>query len=435
MSNIISISLLLVIGLIFLLMSGMWVGIALALIGYFGLTFVVGGGMEGMLGVIQFNTLNSFELSAIPLFIFLGNVMLYGGMMEKIYQGINPLLSRLPGGLLHSNIGACAIFGACSGSSIAGAAAIGKSIMPYMKKLGYDKYHIYGSIGGGGTLASMIPPSIAFILYGSWVGESVGKLFIAGVLPGLLLAFIFMLYISISTILKPSIQPYTEKIPFTKAIISLINIIPVAAVIFSVLGTIYLGIATPTESAALGVSASLIYCLITKKLSFSILKEILLDTVKTSSMIFFILIGAMAFSMVISMLRIPEALSIWVVSLGWGRWSVFLVVVIIYIILGALIDPTSMMLMTIPITYPLMMKLGFDSIWFGVCMAVFVQMAVLTPPLGLNLYVLQGISKEKDLMPIIRGCTPYFACTIILIVLLYIFPDIATWLPELVMGR
>lgn len=429
------ISLILVFALILLLMSGLWVGASLALLGFLSLYLVIGGGMEGMIGVIQLNALNSFELSAIPLFIFLGNVMLFGGMMEKIYEGVNPLLSRLPGGLLHTNVGACAIFGACSGSSIAGAAAIGRSAIPLMKKLGYNKIYVYGSIGGGGTLASMIPPSIAFILYGAWVGQSVGKLFIAGIIPGLLLTSFFMIYILTSAIFRPSIQPFTEKVPISKAIMSLLNILPVIAVIFSVLGTIYLGIATPTESAALGVSASLIYCLIKRKLNLSILKLILLDTVKTSAQIFFIFLGSSVFSMVISMLKFPEKFSLWIVYLGWGRWTIFLLVVILYLILGAIIDPTSMMLMTIPITYPLMMKLGFDPIWFGVCMAIFVEMAVLTPPLGLNLYVIQGISGEKDLTPVLKGCVPYFCCICILLIVLCFFPNLATWLPNLVMGR
>jgi C4-dicarboxylate transporter, DctM subunit len=422
-------------GLFFLLLSGMWIAVALALIGFLGLTFAVGGGMQGMLEVLQLRVVNSFVLCSIPLFILLGNLMLHSGLMESVYRGINPFLSRLPGGLLHTNIGACGIFGACSGSSIAAAATIGQFATPVMKKLGYNKQLIYGSLAGGGTLSSMIPPSICFILYGAWVGESVGALFIAGIIPGILLALFFMTYIAGISVLKPGLQPKHDKIPIRDNLKALVKIIPVLFIIFAVLGTIYLGIATPTEAAALGVSAALIICAISKKLTWEILKDSLLSTVKTTTMVFFILVGAMAFSMVISMLKIPEALSLWVVSLGLGRWTVFVVIVCIYIVLGAIIDPTSMMLMTLSVTYPLMMKMGFNSIWFGVCMAVFVEMAVITPPLGLNLFVIHSISGEEDISIVTRGSMPYFACMLVLLSLLYFFPQIALWLPQQFLGQ
>jgi len=422
-------------GLFFLLLSGMWIAVALALIGFLGLTFAVGGGMQGMLEVLQLRVVNSFVLCSIPLFILLGNLMLHSGLMESVYRGINPFLSRLPGGLLHTNIGACGIFGSCSGSSIAAAATIGQFAMPVMRELGYNRQLIYGSLAGGGTLSSMIPPSICFILYGAWVGESVGALFIAGIIPGILLALFFMTYIAGISLLKPGLQPQHEKIPIRENLKALVRIIPVLFIIFAVLGTIYLGIATPTEAAALGVSAALIICVVSRKLTWEILKDSLLSTVKTTTMVFFILVGAMAFSMVISMLKIPEVLSLWVVSLELGKWTVFVAIVCIYIVLGAIIDPTSMMLMTLSVTYPLMMKMGFNSIWFGVCMAVFVEMAVITPPLGLNLFVIHSISGEKDIAVVTRGSMPYFVCMIVLLALLYFFPQIALWLPHQFLGQ
>lgn len=421
-------------GLFLLLMSGMWVAVGLSLLGFLGLKFVVGGGLEGMLGVLQLRVIDNFVLCAVPLFIFMGNILLRSGMMDKVYHGISPLLSPLPGGLLHTNIGACAIFGACSGSSVAASATMGQVAMPIMKRLGYDKKLLYGSLAAGGTLSSMIPPSIAFILYGAWVGESVGALFIAGIIPGIILACFFMGYICLFSLTHRGSTPQPEKFTLREKIFSLIHVLPVVLIIFSVLGTIYIGVATPTEAAALGASAALLVCAIYRKLRWIVIKESLFAALATCTMIFFILMGAMSFSMVISMLKIPEALSIWVISLGLGKWMIFVAVVFLYMILGAIIDPNSMLLMTLSVTYPLMMTFGFDSIWFGVCMAVFVEMAAVTPPLGLNLFVIHGISGEGSITALVQGCIPFFVLMLLLLAILYFFPDVALWLPSRVMG-
>ena len=430
MDNTLLILLILIVALLFLLMSGLWVAVGLSLLGFLGLKFAVGMGMERMLGVLQLSAVNMFVLCAIPLFIFMGNILLRSGLMERVYRGINPFLCPLPGGMLHTNIGVCGIFGACSGSSVAAAATMGHVAIPVMKKLGYERGLLYSSLAAGGTLSSMIPPSAAFILYGAWVGESVGALFIAGIIPGLLLVFMFMGYIAVVSLLRPGLTPQADKISLREKLLPLVHVLPVFLVIFSVLGTIYLGVATPTEAAALGASASLVVCGLYRELRWTLLKESLLSTVATCSMIFFILMGAQAFSMVLSMLKIPEALSMWVVSLGLGRWLVFIAVVFLYMLLGAIIDPNSMLLMTLSVTYPLMIKLGFDSVWFGVCMAVFVEMSMITPPLGLNLFIIHSISEEKDIAPLIKGCLPFFILMVVLLAILYVFPGVALWLPS-----
>jgi C4-dicarboxylate transporter, DctM subunit len=329
----------------------------------------------------------------------------------------------------------CAVFGACSGSSLASAATVGSIVMPTMKKMGYKKEILYGSLAGGGTLSSMIPPSIAFIFYGALVGESIGALLIAGVFPGILLAILFMGYIAVYSLIRPpSIIVAEKKTLSGKEIIQLaLNIIPVIFIIMAVLGTIYMGIATPTEAAALGASTAIIVCALYGKLRWEPVKEAAFSTLGTCSMVFLILVGAMAFSTVLSMLKIPEILSTWVVSLELRRLSVFIAIVALYCFLGAIIDPNSMYLMTLPVTYPLMMALGFDSIWFGVCMAAFVEMAAVTPPLGLNLFVIHNISKEESIKPIILGSFPFFLLMLLLIALLYLFPSLATWLPAQIM--
>jgi len=434
MENVIFPFLVLVVGLFLLLMSGMWVAVGLSLLGFLGLKLIVGGGLEGMLGVLQLSVIENFVLCAVPLFIFMGNILLRSGIMEKVYQGISPILSPLPGGLLHTNIVACAIFGACSGSSVAASATMGQVAMPTMKKLGYNKRLLYGSLAAGGTLSSMIPPSIAFILYGAWVGESVGALFIAGIIPGIILASLFMAYIFLFSLIHPGSTPQQERFCLREKLFSLLHVLPVILIIFAVLGTIYIGVATPTEAAALGASAALLVSGLYQKLRWTVLKESLFATLGTCSMIFFILMGAMSFSMVISMLKIPEALSIWVVSLELGKGTVFIAIVFLYLILGAIIDPNSMLLMTLSVTYPLMMTLGFDSIWFGVCMALFVETAAVTPPLGLNLFVIHGISGEESISTVVLGSFPFFIMMLLLLLILYFFPGVALWLPFRLMG-
>lgn len=433
MENILLPLIILLLGLFLLLASGMWIAVGLSLLGFLGLKFLVGGGVENMLGVLQLRVINDFVLCAVPLFIFMGNVLMRSGMMEKVYHGISPWLSPLPGGLLHTNIAACSIFGACSGSSVAAAATMGQVAMPVMKRLGYDKGLLYGSLAAGGTLSSMIPPSITFILYGAWVGESVGALFIAGIIPGIILAFLFMAWIFTASVRNPNLAPRPEIPPFRERLSSLLHVLPVLLIIFAVLGTIYLGVATPTEAAALGASASLLVCGMYRKLSWKMLKEASFGALRTCTMIFFILVGAMAFSMVLSMLKLPEALSLWVVSLGLGRWMVFIAIVFLYMMLGAIIDPNSMLLMTLAVTYPLMMSFGFDSVWFGVCMAVFVEMAAVTPPVGLNLFVIHSLSGEKSMATLVRGSFPFFIIMLMLLAILYFFPDVALWLPSQMM--
>lgn len=419
-----------IVGLIFFfLASGMWISIGLAGVGIIIIYFMIGEGMEGMIRMTQFNMINDFILAAIPLFIFMGSILFKGKIAEKIYTGVHSWVSLLPGGLLQTNIISCAIFGACSGSSLAGAATMGTMAISELQQRGYDRKLIYGSLAAGGTLSSMIPPSIAFIVYGAWVGESVGQLFIAGIVPGISLAFLFMTYIAIVSLINPRVAPVVERPPFRKMVADLKSLLPPVTLIASVLGSIYLGFATPTESAAVGSVVAIILTGLDRNLSWQVIKEAGEMTVRTTCMVMLLIIGAQIISMGISMLRLPALITEWVLSLNVDRVMIAFFICLLYIILGCLIEGTCVLLLTLPVVYPLMMALHFDSIWLGVMMALFIEMGLITPPVGLNLYIIHGVSGEPNMSLTVRGSFPFFVCMCVLMVLLIFYPQMATYLP------
>lgn len=417
------------VGLFGLLLTGMPIAIAIGGLGLLLLIFMVGGGIVEMIGEAQVFVMNSFILVAVPLFVLMGNIMRCGGITRRLYSGVTPWVGFLPGGLLHTNIVSCAIFAACSGSGMAGAATIGTVAIPELKKRGYPPAQLLGSIAGGGTLASMIPPSICFILYGAWVGESVGKLFIAGIFPGLLLALMFMVYIAIMATFRWRTLPPRERTSPKLMALSIIRIIPMGVLIFAVLGSIYLGIATPTESAGVGCLGALLIAMAYREVNWKMLKEAAMATVQTTCMVFFIVVGAFVFSMALSMLRMPVQLVNLVTAFELSPLMILAFATVLYMVLGCIIDPTSMLLITLPIMYPLMMATGFDSVWFGVVMAIYVEMAAVTPPVGLNLFVIHGLSPEDGYFEVIKGSIPYFFGMLGLLILITAFPQIALWLP------
>ncbi|MBW2309021.1 MAG: TRAP transporter large permease subunit [Deltaproteobacteria bacterium] len=421
---------LIIVGLIFFfLASGMWISVGLAGVGVIIIYFMIGSGMGGMIRMTQFNIINEFILAAIPLFIFMGSMLYKGKIADKIYTGLQSWVSLLPGGLLQTNILSCAVFGACSGSSLAGAATMGTMAIQGLQQRGYNRKMIYGSLAAGGTLSSMIPPSIAFIVYGAWVGESVGQLFIAGIIPGLILASLFMLYIAIAALINPRVAPVMERPPLRRMIADLKSLLPPILLIFTVLGSIYLGFATPTESAAVGSVMALILTAIDKNLSWRVIKEAGEMTVRTTSMVMLLIIGAQIISMGVSMLRLPTLITEWVLSLNVDKIMIAFFICILYIILGCLIEGTCVLLLTLPVVYPLMMALDFDSIWLGVMMALFIEMGLITPPVGLNLYIIHGVSGEPNMSHTVKGALPFFVCMCVLMVLLIFYPQIATYLP------
>ena len=414
--------------IIVLLASGIWVPISVGLAGAVLVYFWVGRGIAPI-GMIQFNIVNIFTFTPMPMFIFMGTLLLHTGISDRLYNGATSLVGFLPGALLHSNVVADAMFGAFSGSPIAGTAAIGKVAIPEVEKRGYNPRLIYGSVVAGAALVPLIPPSTIMIIYGVFVEQSIAKLFMAGLVPGLVLLAVFMLYIGAHALIRPSVAPERMKFSLKVMASGMLSLWPVFILILIVLGSLYLGFATPTESAAMGAVTALILAAFFRRLTWYAVKDAAVDAATITSWVMLIMIGAQIVSFGLAMLRVPMELSAWVVSLDMSPLVVVTLIVLTCIVLGMFIDGISVMLLTLPVSYPLMMSLGFDPIWFGVMVVVFIETAGMTPPVGMRLFIVYGISGRKNLSDVIIGSIPFFICILIMLVILAAFPILATWLP------
>lgn len=416
--------------LVILTASGLWIALGLAGIGIVMFYFFLPPMMMRMIEPILFNTVNDFVLAAIPLFIFMGSLLYKGDVATKIYKGLGKLVSLLPGGLLQTNIISCAIFGACSGSSLAGAATMGTLAVRELSGQGYQRSTVLGSLAAGGTLATMIPPSILFIIYGSFASESVAKLFIAGIVPALILVGSFMLYIMVLAMMNPAVTPRQPRASFWEILTSLRMLFAPVGLIVAVLGSIYTGVATPTESAAVGSLGALLILAFDGKLKLSVVLDAARMSARTTCMIALLMIGTKIISVALSVLRIPATVSMWIGQLPVDPWMIAVMIVLFYILLGMLIEGTSMFFLTFPVVFPLMMSLGYDPIWFGVMMALFIEMSLITPPIGLNLFIIQQVAGERSLSPVIRGSFPFFLIMVSVTMLFIAFPEIVLWLPN-----
>ena len=428
----------LIFGLIFALIgSGIWIAFALAGVGLFVLIFMAGG-MQPVVGSLLFTALNSFVLMAVPLFIFMGELLLKSGLSSKLYRGTSQWTSALPGGLLHSNIVACSLFAAVSGSSIATAATIGTVALHEQDERGYDRRLIMGSIASGGTLGILIPPSITMIIYGAFVGVSVSKLFIGGIVPGIITAIAFMIFIGIAVLLRPEKAPEQGKINlgyFVRAFKALKDVWPVLLLILVIMGGIYGGVMTPTEAAAIACFVVIVLAIIHRRFNWTILKEAAMSSLRTSAMVLLLMVGARILTTGMSMIKLPAHISDLIISFELNVMLIWFFVVIMYLVLGCFMDGISMMLLTLPVTYPLLVEgLGFDPIWFGVLLTILIECALITPPVGLNLYVIHGISGAKDPKDVIIGIIPFFFILLIGIATFTIFPWLVTWLPGTMIG-
>ena len=420
-------------GLLALLVAGVPFAFSMGMVGIIGL-FVVGGtGMLSAIGQIAWWNLTSFILIAVPLFIFMGEVIMQAGMSSDLYRAFGKWTSRLPGGMAVGGIAACTLFSAISGSSTACAATIGVAAIPEMERRGYDRKLIFGSLAAGGTLGILIPPSIPMIVYGAMTGQSVGTLFIAGILPGLMLAGLFSLYIVVAAARKPGIAPSLGRVTWWERLVALKGVAPSALLIIVILGGIYTGIVTPTESAAVGCVASLVLALVGRRLNWNIMRQSLLATVQTCGMVFMIFIGAQIMSYFLSSTRLPQQVGEIILSRDMSPWMVFMFVAVMYIIMGCFIDGLSMMLMTISTVFPIMTQAGFDPVWFGIVMVILIEIGLLTPPVGINLFVIQGISGGRPLGEVVAGAIPFVGLQLIGLALITVFPAIALWLPSMMM--
>lgn len=423
---------------------GLHVATALGLIGVTMMHFFSDRPLLDMLGQVAWNTNSNFVLVAVPLFVMMGEVLLYGGVSERLYTVLSHWLAPIRGGLLHSNIAFSAVFGAISGSSAASAATVGAVSLPSFLARGYNERWVVGSLAAGGTLDILIPPSISMVIYGVLAEESIGRLYLAGFTPGFLLSGVFMLIIYIAARLQPSIAPREEAPPWSVRLLGLVSLFPVFVLMFLVLGTIYLGVATPTEAAAFGVVGAFVLAAINRQISVQMLRDVLLTTVRTSSMIMLIVTSAFLLSFALSILGIPAQLASWIMGMNFTPVTFVIVLVIFYLILGTFMEALSMMVTTVPIIVPILKTMGVDLVWFGIIMVILLEAALVSPPEGLNLYVIHGIRKSVaeeagteagTMIDLWLGVLPFMIGMAIVIALIIQFPQIALWLPDLVKGK
>jgi len=419
-------------GLAASVLSGAVLGAALGLTGFAILWFHAEGALQ--IGVqAVWNMLTTYTLTAVPLFILLGDVLVASGLAAGVYRALAPVFARVPGGLLHTNIAVCTIFGAVSGSSMSVAAAVGSVAYPELKRRGYDRPAVVGSLAGGGTLGLLIPPSLSLLIYGALTDTSIGKLFVAGVVPGLMMACLFSAYIAWAARRNPAMAPERgEAMPLGAILRGTLQVWPLAVMIVAVLGSLFAGIATPTEAAAVGVAAVIILGFTMGELTLAKLAGALMSTTRTFAVVGVVFLGAVVLAQAISLLGLPQQMLEFVVSMGLSKYAALLIVVVIYLVLGCFFDGLSMMIMTLPIVFPLLTGLGFDPIWLGVVITVMIEVGMLTPPVGMNLFVLVGLTGgEVQLGPAARASVPYWLALLLGVLLMTIVPGIATWLPAM----
>ncbi len=416
-----------------LLVSGLHVAAVMILTAIGGIVFGLGPAMLANLGNMMWAELNSFILTAIPLYILMGEILVHSQVAQRMYRALADWLTWLPGGLLHTNVAASTAFAAISGSSVATAATIGTVAFPTFRAQRYNESWVAGSIASGATLGILIPPSINLIIYGAITETSIGALFLAGFVPGLLLALLFMLTILVAALLKPSITGAGGgQLGKDGRIARLFDLLAPLFIFVVIIGGIYQGWATPTEAAAIGVVASLLLALINRKLSFAMLHSVLLGTVRVTAMILLILTGAFILNFSMGLLGVPEQISSFVSSLDVAPLTLIVCIVLFYLLLGCFLDALAMMITTIPIMFPIILHLGYDPVWFGVFVVIMCELALLTPPVGMNLYVVQGVRKSGQLSDVMRGVLPFFGAILALVALITLFPMIVLWLPRAV---
>ena len=384
------------------------------------------------MGEMAWGTNNEFLLVAIPLFILLGEILLRAGFADRMYSAMSLWLSWLPGGLMHANIGASTLFSATSGSSVATAATVGTVALPQIKRYGYHEPLFLGSIAAGGTLGILIPPSINLVIYGVLTNTSVPKLYLAGIIPGLMMALLFMLTIIVICILKPSWGGKKIHANWVQRITCLADLLPPFGIFLLVVGSIYAGLATPTEAAALGVLGSLVLAAWTRKLSWRMIRDAIESSMKASAMIMLIVIGASFLNFVMSATGLTTVLTNSITGLGVSPMMMLLIIIVFYLILGCFMETLSMMITTIPIVAPIMIALGFDPVWLGIVIIILVEAALITPPVGLNLFVVQSLRKHGSMTAVINGALPFVLAMFVMLALLAWIPSLALWLPSVV---
>ncbi len=416
--------------LLFFLGTGIWVAISMIGVSAIGMMLFTSRPVGDAMATTIWGTSSSWTLTALPLFVWMGEILFRTKLSENLFKGLSPWMQKLPGGLIHVNVVGCALFAAISGSSAATVATVGKMSIPELRKRKYPEKLLLGSLAGSGTLGLLIPPSIILIIYGVAVQESIAKLFIAGIIPGIMIALIFMSYVIIwSSLNKEKMPKITENFTFFQKLKRSKQLLPVIILILGVIGSIYSGIATATEAASLGVVGALLLSYFQKSLNIKTFKSSLLGATKTSCMIAFILAGSTFLSLAMGFTGLPRNLAIWIESMNLSPYVLIFVLMIFYIILGMFLDGISAVVLTMAIIEPMIRQAGFDMIWFGIFLVIVVEMAQITPPVGFNLFVLQGMA-NRDMGYIAKSAFPLFLLMVLAVILVVIFPEIALWMPQ-----
>ena len=423
------ITFLLIAALFLLLGSGVWIGLTLTGVAWIGMQLFSARPAGDAMAVTIWGSASSWTLTALPLFVWMGEILFRTKLSESMFRGLAPWVTWLPGRLLHTNVIGCAIFAAVSGSSAATCATIGKMTLPELGKRGYPEDITIGSLAGAGTLGLLIPPSIIMIVYGVAADVSIAKLFIAGVLPGILLAALFSGYLMVWALMNPSKVPRPDRVlSFSEKLHESRHLIPVVLLIAAVLGSIYSGVATATEAAAVGVVGSLLLSLVQGSLSWDTFKTSLLGATRLYCMIALILAGAAFLTLAMGYIGLPRHLAEFIGGLGLSPFMLMVALAVFYVVLGCFLDGISMVVLTMGVILPTVQAAGFDLIWFGIFIVIVVEMAQITPPVGFNLFVLQGMTK-KDIAYIARVTMPFFLLMCAMVLMLWFFPGIATWMP------
>jgi C4-dicarboxylate transporter DctM subunit len=418
-----------------LLLIGMPIAVIMVLMGAVGGIMAFGWPLIESIGSVAWGVANENILTAIPLFILLGELLLRSGIADRMYSSLSIWLGRLPGGLLHTNIGCSAMFAATSGSSVATAATIGTVALPALNARNYSKSQSLGSLAAGGTLGILIPPSVNLLIYGSLTNTSIGQLFIAGIVPGILLTLLFMAYIGFANWGRDA-DIQEANVTMAMKIQALGGLLPPMIIFFIVMGSIYFGLATPTESAAIGVVIALGLAWQSGALSIEFLHRCFRHTARTTGMVLLIITGAFILNVTLSLVGVAQAMTGWVAGMGLSPTGLILALIIFYLLLGMFMDVLSMQVLTIPIALPIILAAGIDPIWFGVFVVLMCEVGLITPPVGMNLYVVQGVRTDGgDFKDVMWGALPYAILMLIFTGLLIAFPEIVLWLPDKMLGE
>ena len=418
--------------LLLLLLCSMPVAFVMAIAGGIGFALVVSTPAAlSMMTTDLFDTFSSYSLTVIPLFIFMGQVSFHAGISKRLFHAAYCWLGTLRGGLAMATVGACAGFGAICGSGPATAATMASVALPEMKRYRYDMELAGGTVAAGGSLGMLIPPSVVFIVYGILTEQSIGRLFLAGVVPGILISILFCLTIYLLCLRRPQLGPAAENVTWSMRWKSLAGVIETLLLFIVIIGGMFVGLFTPTEAAAVGAAGSLVIALARRKLTWKALVQSLNETVRTSCMVMIIVAGAVVFSRFLAVTRIPYELASWLTGLPFPPWVIIGLIILFYLMAGCFMDALGLVMLTVPIFFPVIEALHYNPIWFGVIIVVVTQMGVISPPVGVNVYVVTGIERDLPLQTVFKGAIPFLICLLVSAAILVAFPQISLWLPSL----